>query len=390
VTSALEKLDGRGELRLTSVNKRYENFVAVDSVSLDVRPGEFVTLLGPSGSGKTTTLRMIAGTIQPDEGTVVLDGRDITTVPSYKRDIGMVFQNYALFPHMTAAENIAFPLKMRGIKGRAAAAKVDDVLRLVRLDRFGGRYPQQLSGGQQQRVAVARAVVFNPGLLLMDEPLGALDKKLREALQLEITRISREIGVTVIYVTHDQEEALSMSDRIALYNRGRIDQIGTGEELYEQPASLFVAEFIGESNVFRGRLAGDVVDAGGQQLHVTADARARAGIPHGGEGAVVVRPERLTLRPTDGPVADSDEAANVLRGIVRDVIYLGSMRRYVVALPDGGTARAQVQAGQAGDDLLAGADVELRWAVQHGVLVADDDGVREQFETPHEESLLEV
>jgi putative spermidine/putrescine transport system ATP-binding protein len=390
VTTGPEQPGGRGQLRLTSVSKRYDKFVAVDDVSLDVRPGEFVTLLGPSGSGKTTTLRMIAGTIQPDAGTVVLDRRDITTVPPYKRGIGMVFQNYALFPHMTAAENIAFPLKMRGIKGRAAAAKVDEVLRLVHLDRFGGRYPLQLSGGQQQRVAVARAVVFNPGLLLMDEPLGALDKKLREALQLEITRISREIGVTVIYVTHDQEEALSMSDRIALYNRGRIDQIGTGEELYERPASLFVAQFIGESNVFRGRLVGDGVDvAGSGLLHVTADARDRADIQHG-QAAVVVRPERLTVRPAGMPTPHADDSANVLRGVVRDVIYLGSMRRYVVVLPDGGTARAQVQAGQTGDDLVAGTDVELRWAVEHGVLVAGEDGAAEPADTPHEEDLLEV
>jgi putative spermidine/putrescine transport system ATP-binding protein len=379
----------RGQLRLTSLFKRYGDFAAVDDVSLDVRPGEFVTLLGPSGSGKTTTLRMIAGTTRPDAGEIVLDGRDITTVPPHKREIGMVFQNYALFPHMTAAQNIGFPLKMRGIKGAEAAKLVSDALKLVHLEGFGERYPKQLSGGQQQRVAVARAVVFKPGLLLMDEPLGALDKKLREALQLEITRISREIGVTVIYVTHDQEEALSMSDRIALYNGGRIHQIGTGKDLYEEPASLFVAQFIGESNVFRGRLASQdaAVDvAGGQRLRVTPGACRRSGVSTGAEAAIVVRPERLAVTPVNGHSRVSDDTSNVLRGVVREVIYLGSMRRYVVELGDGATARAQVQVGQAGDDLLSGAEVELAWTVEHGVLVAADTaGPAATPETPLEQ-----
>ncbi len=247
----------KGALTLRNLTKIYGDLHAVDDVSLDVAPGEFVTLLGPSGSGKTTTLRIIGGFIKPEAGTVSLDGRDLTKVPPYKRDIGMVFQNYALFPHMTASENVGFPLQMRRVPKAEVKEKVREALRLVRLEELGDRYPKQLSGGQQQRVALARSFSFDPQLLLMDEPLGALDKKLREALQLEVLRISRQLGVTVVYVTHDQEESLVMSDRIAIYNEGRIEQIGTGEDLYERPVSLFVADFVGESNIYRGTLQAD-------------------------------------------------------------------------------------------------------------------------------------
>ncbi|HUP54329.1 MAG TPA: ATP-binding cassette domain-containing protein, partial [Methylomirabilota bacterium] len=244
-------------LAIRGVRKLFGDFPAVDGIDLEVSRGEFITLLGPSGSGKTTTLRMIAGFVTQDEGSIEIAGQEMRRVPPYRRDVGMVFQNYALFPHMTAAQNVAFPLQMRNVPRSEQTDRVAEALELVKLASFGDRYPRQLSGGQQQRIALARAIVFRPRLLLMDEPLGALDKKLREGLQLEIMRISRQLEATVIYVTHDQEEALVMSDRIAIFDRGRIQQLGTGEDLYERPTSVFVADFVGESNMLRGRLERD-------------------------------------------------------------------------------------------------------------------------------------
>ena len=241
-----------GLLQLDSVSKAFGNVVAVDSISFALAEGEFLSLLGPSGSGKTTTLQMIAGLTHPTFGQILLSGKPIGPLPPYKRDIGMVFQNYALFPHMTVAGNIAFPLEMRDMSRAEISRRVENVLKLVDLPGFADRYPRQLSGGQQQRVALARAIVFEPTLLLMDEPLGALDKKLREQMQLEIKHLHKRLGVSIIYVTHDQDEALVMSDRIGVFNRGRLEQIGSAEQLYEQPMTRFVAEFIGESNMIRG------------------------------------------------------------------------------------------------------------------------------------------
>src|SRR5215216_3040300 len=238
------------------IEKRYGSVIAVDGVSLDIAPGEFLTLLGPSGSGKTTTLMMLAGFEIPTAGEIFVDEDPIASVPPYRRNIGMVFQNYALFPHMTVGENIAFPLQMRKMSRAEITRQTTAVLALVGLPRYEGRYTRQLSGGQQQRVAVARALVFNPRVLLMDEPLGALDKQLRESLQLELKRLHERLGVTIIYVTHDQGEALVMSDRIAVLHRGRIEQIGLPTELYERPATRFVAAFLGESNFLAGRVVG--------------------------------------------------------------------------------------------------------------------------------------
>jgi putative spermidine/putrescine transport system ATP-binding protein len=364
-----------GALNLGGVSKQYGELHAVDDVSFDVAPGEFVTLLGPSGSGKTTTLRIIAGFTRPDAGRVVLDGRNLTGVAPYKRDIGMVFQNYALFPHMTSGDNVAFPLRMRGVKKRAASRKVEETLELVHLGGLAKRYPRQLSGGQQQRVALARAIVFNPSLLLMDEPLGALDKKLREALQLEIMRISRQVGVTVVYVTHDQEEALVMSDRIAIYNQGRIEQLGTGEELYERPASLFVADFVGESNIFRGRLETSGRDAAvvgnGWRVRVTPGIPMEAGLANGDAAAVVVRPERLRVRGGEHDPGRTDGGDNVFAGVVREVIYLGSARKYVIDLSDGTTLQSRVQVGEETVQLAPGAAAQASWPIGSSVLVRD-------------------
>src|SRR6516165_1927326 len=240
---------GRGaKVTLKDLEKNYDRATAVAGVSLDIHSGEFLTLLGPSGSGKTTTLMMIAGFEIPTRGDIAIDGTSVVAQPSYRRNIGMVFQNYALFPHLTAADNIGFPLKPRGIGKADRTRLVGEALELVHLSAFGGRYPRQLSGGQQQRIALARAVVFRPRLLLMDEPLGALDKQLRENLQLEMRRLHADLGITFIYVTHDQAEALTMSDRVAVMNEGVIAQVGAPEDLYDRPQSRFVASFIGESN----------------------------------------------------------------------------------------------------------------------------------------------
>ena len=354
-----------GAVSLEGLTKAYGELRAVDDVSLEVDPGEFVTFLGPSGSGKTTTLRMVAGFAEPDSGRVRLDARDLSGVPPYKRDIGMVFQNYALFPHMSAARNIAFPLEMRGLGKAEVRERVREALALVRLQDLGERRPGQLSGGQQQRVALARAIVFDPRLLLMDEPLGALDKKLREALQLEVRRISTQLGITVLYVTHDQEEALVISDRIAIYNHGRIEQVGTGEDLYERPRTYFVADFMGESNIFRGERAGER----GVRTPAGALRVADGSGPAGERVAVVVRPERLELG--GGPAPEDGVARNAVRATVREAIYLGSARRYELRTADGQRISARVPMGGAEEVLAPGEEVEVRWRVEDGVVVAD-------------------
>jgi putative spermidine/putrescine transport system ATP-binding protein len=316
-------------LELAGVRKRYDSLVAVDDLDLALEAGEFLTLLGPSGSGKTTTLMMVAGLQQPDAGSIRLNGVSVASLPPYRRDVGMVFQNYALFPHMTVRRNVAFPLEMRGTPAAEIARLVDEALALVKLPDHGERLPKQLSGGQQQRVALARAMVYRPALLLMDEPLGALDRKLREQLQLEIKRVHRERSISVLYVTHDQEEALTMSDRIAVFNKGRIEQIGTPEELYDRPATRFVASFIGDTNLLAGRVLGV---AGGICEIETATGRiaasARTPLEAGAAVFVAVRPERVVLAPVQ-------EAGGGLEGVIIEQVFLGTSRKYVVRLADG-------------------------------------------------------
>jgi putative spermidine/putrescine transport system ATP-binding protein len=364
-----------GSLSLRHVTKDFDDVRAADDVSLDIASGEFVTLLGPSGSGKTTLLRMIAGFVAPDAGSIALDGRDLTRVPAHKRDIGMVFQSYALFPHLTAARNVAFPLRRRGVPRGECERLVRAALDLVRLDGLGTRFPRQLSGGQQQRVALARAVVFQPRLLLMDEPLGALDRRLREALALEIVRISRRLRMTVVYVTHDQEEALVMSDRIAVLERGRILQVGTSRDLYESPASLFVAGFIGESNVFHGVLSsgphGPFIDSEHGPMPVSTVACAAEGVTFGSPVTVVVRPERVRLSPPGVAAGSipSSERGTLLAGVLKEAAYLGPVRRYLVTLPNGQVLRAVVQAGQLHDGLPVGARVDVTWRAEDGVVI---------------------
>jgi putative spermidine/putrescine transport system ATP-binding protein len=352
-----------GRLTLTRLTKRYPSTTAVDAIDLEVQRGEFVTLLGPSGSGKTTTLMMVAGFTPPSEGEIAIDGRPITGLAPERRNIGVVFQNYALFPHMTVFDNVAFPLRMRRQPRAEVRAKVNRALAMVHLAGLDTRLPRQLSGGQQQRVALARALVFDPGLLLMDEPLGALDRNLREQMKLEIKRIHRELGVTVLYVTHDQEEALTMSDRVALMSRGQIAQLGSAEDLYERPASRFVAEFIGESNLLEAR----VETAGGGAVLVVAGARLPAGsgsaVPADGPWTLMVRPEKITIRPA-GPERDGG-----LAGTVEEVTYVGEFTRCRVRVTDDVVVAVKTANTHATYRPKPGDAVRLGWAAADGYLV---------------------
>src|SRR5205085_8155013 len=302
-------------VRLERLTKRYGVSAAVDAVSLDIAEGELVALLGPSGCGKTTTLRMVAGFIEPDGGRIRIGGRDVTDLPPNRRDTGMVFQGYALFPHLTVSENVAFGLEMRRVRRRDIGPRVEEALRLVRLEGLGARLPRQLSGGQQQRVALARALVVNPAVFLLDEPLSNLDAKLRHDVRIEIRQLQQRLGLTTIFVTHDQEEALTLADRLVLMNRGTIQQIGSPEDLYNRPANLFVADFIGKANVIRGRLAepGMFASTGGMAV------RCKPGtVPGGSAAALVLRPERIDLTPA--PVAGR---ANNIAGRIERLTYLG-------------------------------------------------------------------
>lgn len=316
-------------VEFADIQKTYDGkSLVVKNLNLDIQRGEFLTMLGPSGSGKTTTLMMLAGFETPTRGCISLDGQPIDKLPPHKRNIGMVFQNYALFPHMTIEENLAFPLKVRKLGASEIAVRVQRSLDMVRLHNFGKRRPAQLSGGQQQRVALARALVFDPKLVLMDEPLGALDKQLRERMQIEIKHLHTQLGVTVIYVTHDQGEALTMSDRIAVFNNGVIQQLASPSELYENPQNSFVAQFIGENN----RLAGSVVEVKGKTCHVATGCgqviKARP-INIDGVGKLTtlsIRPERIKLDPEPGTFQ------NVVAAHVRELVYLGDYRRVHVAI----------------------------------------------------------
>ena len=350
-------------VKIEALVKHYGNIKANDNVNLDIEGGEFMTLLGPSGSGKTTTLKMVAGFVTPTAGKVMIDNKEITE-PPHKRDIGMVFQNYALFPHMTAAQNVEFPLRMRRVPKQESDERVKNALAMVDLADRMGQLPRQLSGGQQQRVALARALVFEPRVVLMDEPLGALDKKLRENLQLQIRAIQQNLGITMIYVTHDQEEALVMSDRIAVFNEGKIVQVGTGEALYERPTTRFVADFIGESNIFGGSLDGN-------KSHLNSDGFSFAvpdsSLAANGRAALVVRPERVRLNASNANIPGS----NSIDVTVKDVIYLGSERKYELERKDGTVLIARHQVGRSNINPQVGDQILASWQIEHGVVVAE-------------------
>jgi putative spermidine/putrescine transport system ATP-binding protein len=314
-------------LKITGLSKKYGNFVALAPTHLDVAQGEFLTLLGPSGSGKTTLLSLIAGLSQPDSGHITINGKDVTYGAPYERDIGVVFQNYALFPHMTVAENIAFPLQMKNVKAADREKRVSDALEMVHLPHVAQRYPRELSGGQQQRIALARCMVYKPSIILMDEPLGALDKKLRDHMQLEIKRIHRELGTTIVYVTHDQEEAMTMSDRICLMNAGSIAQLGTPADLYFRPRNVFVADFLGESNLLDATVSqreGDQV-----QVHIQGADKGAAmvydpAIQPGGNIKLMLRPQNLHVNDALAPAASGREAMSAK---VTDIMVTGGMTK---------------------------------------------------------------
>jgi spermidine/putrescine transport system ATP-binding protein len=313
------------DVRLDGVTKRFDDVVAVDGLSLQIPRGSFFALLGPSGCGKTTTLRMIGGFEEPDEGAIYLAGRPVTGLPPHKRDVNTVFQSYALFPHLSIFENVAFGLRRKGVKGAILKGRVREILGMVDLAGMGDRKPRQLSGGQQQRVALARALVNNPQVLLLDEPLGALDLKLRKQMQLTLKRIQHEIGITFVHVTHDQEEAMTMADTIAVMNRGRIEQLGPPEELYERPRTSFVARFLGASNLLRG-----VVEGPGEvRLSSGAVVRVAHELPeHGSRVAVGIRPEKIRLAP-------SRDGENRLQATVVERSYVGVATQYNLKTKDG-------------------------------------------------------
>lgn len=352
-------------LRFQSVTKKYGSFTALDDVSLDIQAGEFMTLLGPSGSGKTTMLMTIGGFVEPSSGMVTLDGMNITHLPPEKRDFGLVFQGYALFPHMTVWENVFYPLRVRGMSRSDAMQKVEDVLELIQLGHLAKRYPKQLSGGQQQRVALARALVFSPELLLLDEPLSALDRALRKDLQRELKDLHERVGTTFIYVTHDQEEALSMSDRIAILRDGRIEQIGTPQELYEKPKTIFVANFLGKSNFLP--VSSHEIDSSVVHYKVGQDRftlfREGLSIPEGGELSIALRPERLTLygSQNDGP-------ANCIAGKITKVSYFGQLYEVIVSTESSGDLLVTVDLAQA--EPRVGEQVWVGWAIDSGVLLS--------------------
>ena len=329
-------------VRLVSVRKAYRDVVAVDQVDVEIARGEFFTMLGPSGSGKTTTLRLIAGFEKPDRGTIELDGQDVTGLPPFERNVNTVFQDYALFPHMTVAGNIAYGLESHGVPRPEIAVRVQEALRMVRLESYGERRPTQLSGGQRQRVGLARAIVNRPAVLLLDEPLGALDLKLREEMQGELKRIQAEVGITFIYVTHDQDEALAMSDRLAVFSEGHLEQVGAPAEVYERPASAFVAGFVGTSNVITDDLA--------RRLR-------------GSSEAFTVRPEKLRCVPA---AAAHDPADGEIRatGRIRTAVYLGERTRFTIDLDGGGELVAVEQNRSDGESqplATPGTSVRVAW-----------------------------
>ncbi|MFC4057597.1 ABC transporter ATP-binding protein [Planomonospora corallina] len=357
-------------IELDGVVKEYlahgEVVQAVREIDLTIAEGEFFSLLGPSGCGKTTTMRMVAGFEEPTRGTVRLHGQDVTDVPPDKRDVNMVFQSYALFPHMDVWENVAFGLRRKKVPAAEITRRVGEMLEIVDLTGREKRRPRELSGGQQQRVALARALVNRPRALLLDEPLGALDLKLRQAMQIELKRIQREVGITFVYVTHDQSEALTMSDRIAVMNDGRVEQLADPREIYERPATAFVAGFIGTSNLLRGTV--DRVEAGSAVLRLGEDGRILvAGAPHGAGDAiaVTVRPEKITIS-TEKPAGN----VSAVRGTVCEVVYLGLYNSYAVSLADGAEVTVfQQNALDSASTAERGDAVWLSWQPHHSYAI---------------------
>lgn len=348
------------EVRVEAATKRYGMVAALDAVSVDFAEGEFFGLLGPSGSGKTTLLRAIAGFVELDSGKILIDGQPVEDRPPHRREIGMVFQSYALFPHLSVAENIGFGLSVRGRPRATITAEIERLLALVQLSGLEGRKPKQLSGGQQQRVALARALATRPRVLLLDEPLGALDKKLRQEMQIELKQIQREVGITTIFVTHDQEEALTLSDRIAILDKGKIVQMGAPTEVYERPRTVFAAGFLGEANFLAGRaVAIDRIAVEGLGEIRTTDP-----LTPGQEATLAVRPEKIAIELT----ARGDAGENQLRGVIRQAIFSGSSVSYRIGV--GPHLLSAFQQNRSAAPLAVGSEVTLSWAPRHCVAVA--------------------
>jgi spermidine/putrescine ABC transporter ATP-binding subunit len=363
----MEAANGRGgRVQMQGIAKQYGLHRALDTIDLDIRAGEFITFLGPSGSGKTTLLMLIAGFERPSGGEILIDARPVARLPPYRRDIGMVFQSYALFPHMNVAENIAFPLKQRGVSLGERRAAVKRMLDLVQLSGYEARYPQQLSGGQQQRVAIARAVVFNPRVLLMDEPLSALDKQLRESLQLEIKGLHDRLGITFVYVTHDQREALVMSDRVSVMRAGRIEQVAPPQEIYDAPANRFVASFVGEANF--AEIEEVTAGADGAALARTSwgcTMRVQDQSPAKG-GACMIRPEKMSVLTGEYLIG----AFNSVAADVRDVVFMGETTRYALTTDTGQTVLVRQQNRSGARTLRAGERALVAWDVADTRVVA--------------------
>ncbi len=360
------------DVRLVKVAKRFGDVVAVDNIDLEVEDGEFFSLLGPSGCGKTTTLRMIGGFEQPTSGLIELQGQDVTWLPPYQRNVNTVFQNYALFPHLTIYENVAFGLRRRKVNDSEVKSRVGEMLELVELPGFQQRKPNQISGGQAQRVALARALINRPAVLLLDEPLGALDLKLRKQMQVELKRIQQEVGITFIYVTHDQEEAMTMSDRIAVMNRGHYEQLGDPQSLYERPATRFVAGFLGVSNLLPGRVTGS--DGSHRVVRIAGDIDIRmpAELSDGRENVEVgVRPEKIRIIASGDPVAAD---LNHLKGTIVDTSYMGVSTQYQVRLAIGQMITVYEQNAERtarGSLWLQGEEVTVTWSPDHTFVVAN-------------------
>ncbi|MFJ5865892.1 ABC transporter ATP-binding protein [Streptomyces parvus] len=355
-----------GDVRLAGISKTYGSFTAVHPLDLTVPQGSFFALLGASGCGKTTTLRMIAGLEEATTGTVFLGDRDITDLPPYKRPVNTVFQSYALFPHLDITENVAFGLRRRGIK--SVKKQVDEMLELVQLGDFARRKPHQLSGGQQQRVAVARALINHPQVLLLDEPLGALDLKLRRQMQLELKRIQTEVGITFVHVTHDQEEAMTMADTVAVMNGGRVEQLGAPADLYENPRTTFVANFLGTSNLIEGEIVSTgedlVVAASGGKLALPRERCSASSTTAGGRLLLGIRPEKISLAHAD----DADDIAagrNRVTGRITDSSFIGVSTQYVVESPAGKALQVYEQNIERDTRLVPGAEVVLHWNPAH-------------------------
>ena len=364
------------EVRLVDVTKRFGDFVAVDAINLEVRDGEFFSLLGPSGCGKTTTLRMIGGFEEPTSGLIELSGQDVTWLPPYKRNVNTVFQSYALFPHLTIGDNIAFGLKRRNVKPDEVKRRVAEALELVQLTGYEHRKPTEISGGQAQRVALARALINRPAVLLLDEPLGALDLKLRKQMQVELKRIQQEVGITFIYVTHDQEEAMTMSDRIAVMNKGRYEQLAEPEALYERPKTRFVAGFLGVSNLIPVKADGTADAYAVLRLPDGTAARAPKALLDGKSGPVAlgVRPEKIRLKER---AAEIGGQYNRLDGVVRVASYIGVSTQYIVELPDERRLTVfeqNVERATKAELWSPGEQVVMTWLPEHSFVVPDDTG----------------